>query len=382
MVTAPTCEDPGYTTYTCFCGHSYVGDEVAATGHSYADGVCTKCGAVDSSEGESDPIVAPILKGASFSLSFESEILVNFYYTVSDMSEVVEQGMLVFYTNPASADISAANDVYSGSIANGSLFVNTTKGIAAKYMGDYRYYAAYVKLTDGTYAYSPLYQYSPKKYATNMLSKDSTSAGQKALCVAMLNFGAAAQKYFGYRTDDLMNKDLTAEQQALVIPYEASLFKGAIAADSAKTANFPKNADAFSGRSATVSFEGAFAINYYFTPSKTVAGEMTMYYWSPEAYATATELTTANASGSITMVASGDGSYWGQVSGIAAKYLDETYYVAGVYTDAAGNTCCTGVIAYSLSRYCINNAKDGNPMQELAANTAMYGYYAKLYFTK
>jgi hypothetical protein len=109
---------------------------------------------------------------------------------------------------------------------------------------------------------------------------------------------------------------------------------------------------------------------------------MTMYYWSPEAYAAAAELTTANASGSITMIASGDGSYWGQVSGIAAKYLDETYYVAGVYTDASGNTYCTGIIAYSLSRYCINNAKDGNAMQELAANTAMYGYYAKLYFTK
>jgi hypothetical protein len=28
----------------------------------------------------------------------------------------------------------------------------------------------------------------------------------------------------------------------------------------------------------------------------------------------------------------------------------------------------------------MNNAKPGKNMQELAANTAMYGYYAKLYF--
>ena len=35
VVTAPTCTEAGYTTYTCACGHSYTADEVAATGHSY-----------------------------------------------------------------------------------------------------------------------------------------------------------------------------------------------------------------------------------------------------------------------------------------------------------------------------------------------------------
>ena len=379
VVTAPTCEDPGYTTYTCACGDSYVGDEVAATGHSYVDGTCSVCGAADP---DYAPAVLPTLTGSGFSLSFESEILVNFYYTVSDTTDVVEQGMLVFYNDPGAADFAKADDVYTDAVSNNGVYLNTTKGIAAKYMGDSRYYCAYAKLSDGTVAYSKLYQYSPKKYATNMLSKASTSAEQKALCVAMLNYGAAAQNYFAYKTDDLMNASLTAEQQALVIPYDATLFKGAIAADASKTGNFPKNAEAFSSRSATVSFEGAFAINYYFAPSNTIVGDMTLYYWTPADYAAAGELTAANATGTMTMVASGDGSYWGQVSGIAAKYLDETYYVAGVYTDAEGNTYCTGIIAYSLSRYCLNNAKDGNPMQELAANTAMYGYYAKLYFTK
>jgi hypothetical protein len=54
--------------------------------------------------------------------------------------------------------------------------------------------------------------------------------------------------------------------------------------------------------------------------------------------------------------------------------------VAGVYTDANGNTHCTGIIAYSLSKYCMNNAKPGKAMQELAAATAMYGYYANIHF--
>ena len=41
-VTAPTCTEAGYTTYTCACGYSYVGDEVAAKGHTAgADATCT-----------------------------------------------------------------------------------------------------------------------------------------------------------------------------------------------------------------------------------------------------------------------------------------------------------------------------------------------------
>lgn len=35
VVTAPTCTQAGYTTYTCSCGDSYQGAYVAATGHSY-----------------------------------------------------------------------------------------------------------------------------------------------------------------------------------------------------------------------------------------------------------------------------------------------------------------------------------------------------------
>ena len=36
VVTAPTCTEDGYTTYTCYCGESYIGDIVEATGHSYS----------------------------------------------------------------------------------------------------------------------------------------------------------------------------------------------------------------------------------------------------------------------------------------------------------------------------------------------------------
>ena len=48
-VTAPTCTQKGYTTYTCSCGYSYVADEIAALGHtevvaSRLEPICTEEG--------------------------------------------------------------------------------------------------------------------------------------------------------------------------------------------------------------------------------------------------------------------------------------------------------------------------------------------------
>ncbi len=386
-VVAPTCTENGYTAHTCACGDSYTTDETPATGHTFVDGNCVHCGASNGSssenEGEQDELPLPVVTAKSFTLSFEDEVLVNFYYTVSDMTNVVEHGMLVFYTNPTSSIYELADVVYNDPTYDSARarYGVTTDGIPAKAMGDTRYYVGFAKLSYGVYVYSDMYEYSPKKYSMNMLNKASTSEKQKALCVAMLNYGAAAQSYFGYNTHDLMNSELTAEQQALVIPYDKTLFVGTVAADANKLGDFTATATGFSKKSATVSFEGAFCVNYYFTPDTTVSGDMTLYIWTPEAYASADVLTAANAAETMTMVPGSDGRYWGQVSGIAAKCLDETYYVAGVYTDAHGNTYCTGVVAYSLSKYCISKAVDGNEMQELAAATAMYGYYAKQYFT-
>lgn len=123
-----------------------------------------------------------------------------------------------------------------------------TDGIAAKNLADNIYMKAYAKLSDGSYVYSNLVTYSPKKYADSRLA-NSSNEKMKALCVAMLNYGAAAQKYFNYKTDTLMNADLTAKQQALVTGYNASYFTGAVAADSSKIGSFVKTADGFSSRS-------------------------------------------------------------------------------------------------------------------------------------
>ena len=49
VITSPTCTEQGYTTYTCDCGETYVGNYVEALNHNYVDRGCTLCGARNTS---------------------------------------------------------------------------------------------------------------------------------------------------------------------------------------------------------------------------------------------------------------------------------------------------------------------------------------------
>ena len=377
VVTAPTCTEGGYTTYTCtICGDSYVADEMDATAHSYVNGYCDICGDKDPDYVE---IVIPTLSLSYPTLSFEAEILYNVYYTVNDVSSVVEMGLVTFETRDAEGTVDTALEIISGYIGSDGTYMVRSNGIPAKNLADVVYFKVYAKLTDGTYVYSQVAGYNGVAYARTIFSAANSSDEIKALMVAMLNYGAEAQLYFGYKTDSLMNAELTDEQKALVRPYDESMIDDVVSADSSKTGSFVLDRTAFSSIYPSVSFDGAFSINYYFGNSLAADNGMTLYIWDADTYESAEQLTTDNAIASMEMVDNG-GVFWGVVAGIAAKEIDETVYVSGVYT-CNGVTYSTGVIAYSLGRYCESIAgNDGSAAQGLGAATAVYGYYAENYF--
>jgi hypothetical protein len=333
---------------------------------------------VQSNVGEMDPgeVINGTIDLVGASLSFEDEILTNLYFTVSDVN-ATEMGLLTWSSEPVNGTIENAENIYVGAayVERNDQYMVQTAGIAAKNLGDDIYMRVYAKTENGI-VYSDVTKYSPKQYALSRL-KNSQNENMKALCVAILNYGAAAQEFFGYKTEDLMNASLTADQKALVNAYSADLVTGAVAADASKIGTFAKT-DGFSAKSASVSFEGAFAINYYFSTSAEAAGDVTFFYWNAADYVKVNVLTADNATGTFAMDQQSNGVYWAQVAGIAAKELDDTFYVAAMYTDANGNTYCTGVIAYSVSQYCVNNANTA--MADLAQATAVYGYHAKNYF--
>ena len=105
---------------------------------------------------------------------------------------------------------------------------------------------------------------------------------------------------------------------------------------------------------------------------------MKLYYWKQADYDGAVVLTPSNATGSIKLTLV-DGQYQGDISGISAKDLDETIYVAAGY-NSNGSSYCSGVLPYSIGAYCVSQASKGGDVQQLAQATAVYGYYAKQYF--
>ena len=56
VVTEPTCTERGYTIHTCAtCGDNYIDSETDALGHSYINGICTACGEEDPTDPDEEP---------------------------------------------------------------------------------------------------------------------------------------------------------------------------------------------------------------------------------------------------------------------------------------------------------------------------------------
>ncbi len=351
--------------------YRYVNGELGD--HDFVDGVCSVCGEVS--------FVAPTLKPAYTTVSFEGQIQMNIYFDAENVDSLGMDnlGLLTWTSAHPDGTIEDADAIIPGAYANGTRYVVHTNGISAKNLGDTVYFKIYAKLADGSYVYTDMYSTSPRNYAMSILNNASAGENIKALCAAMLNYGAAAQRYFGYKSYSLMNSDLTEEHQALVLPYDETMMDSIVPVDSSKTENFLRSQGAFSSAYPKVSFEGAFSINYYFINTYDIDDSMTLYYWTEEDYAKADVLTEENATAVVPMNYD-DVHYWGSVPNIVARKMDSTVYAAATYT-CEGEVFCTGVIAYSLGNYCESIAANANSdAQELASLTAVYGYYAEAYF--
>ena len=356
-----TCTAPKTCTV---CGET----EGEALGHSYENNVCTVCGQ------ENVPV-----KLDSASLSFKEKIHYNIFFSLGldETVELSDMGLILFNSLKADGTVDDAIAIYSGAVEVDGKYMIATDGVHAKRLGDTIYFRVYAKLADGSYVYSKTVQYSAVTYAEHILAGDQPESA-KALVVAMLNYGAAAQQFFGYNTDNLVNAFLTEEQKALPEQYRDDMVSTVPVVAAEKQGSFANN-KGFSKRMPAVSFEGAFEINYFFTPAYAPVDGITLYYWTEADFEANEVLTADNATGSIRLEGTGTEQYRGDIGGIAAKSLSENIYVAAIYSDGI-TTHTSGVLGYSIGAYCGSLATKSGAMADLAMATAVYGYHAKAYF--
>ena len=137
---------------------------------------------------------------SSASLALRDEVQFIGYFKIENIdASTATMGLITYKTQPTEISVETAEEVIPGAVYDSAKdrYIGYSQGVPAKEMGDTYYIAAYAQLADGSYVYSGIKEISVKKYAYTMLPLTSDENLQKLL-IAMLNYGAEAQLYFGY----------------------------------------------------------------------------------------------------------------------------------------------------------------------------------------
>ena len=241
VVTPPTCTSAGYTTHTCsVCGDSYTDTPVEALGHDFGEwtvttpATCTEageetrhCSRCDATEtrviaasghdyvetvvtqatytqeglivytcdicGNSYEEIVPKRKAATYStsLSLDDSIDINFYVSNVDAAADLEKFRIV-YTFGETETTGYLNSYLKNHFV--------IARCAAKEIGDVvniRVFYSDELINE--------FNYSARTYCESKLSNAESKIALRDLCKATLDYGAYAQQYFEYNTDNLAN---------------------------------------------------------------------------------------------------------------------------------------------------------------------------------
>ncbi|MBQ8000987.1 MAG: starch-binding protein [Ruminococcus sp.] len=135
---------------------------------------------------------------AGYSISLGDTIGVKFYYSLSDDVAQDADAKVVFTVPDSGSTYTYEQSIGSAEIIDG--FYVFTCYVAAKEMTS-KIQAQFVS----SIVESEVTEYTVKDYAVYMIQRADVYAAEQALVKAMLNYGAAAQIYFDYNTDNLAN---------------------------------------------------------------------------------------------------------------------------------------------------------------------------------
>ena len=200
--------------------------------------------------------IAAALEGNS--LSLDGDIGINFYMSLSDDVRESLNAYMLFTTSSGTSKVYVRDVKNSPRTVNGKTYYVFNCGTPAKEMNRNVTAQMYIngnKLGDEMV-------FSVRDYAEYLIAHQNEEQFKNAapVAIAMLNYGAAAQNYFGADTSDLANKDLAASDQ-IVPEVNASIINRPFAGSS----NLPAGVG-FAGASLALNSETTLSL--YFTSDK------------------------------------------------------------------------------------------------------------------
>ena len=285
------------------------------------------------------------------SLLFRDIIKIRYYYDFTEFAgEISDTGLFIWseeeYNKYLNNELTTAPYEVKGLAQradNKNIYYGESDGIPAKNMIDKQFAMAYVVLKDGTTVYTEVCEFSPVMYAQIILAPESTQVEtMKNLAATLMNYGAAAQLHFGYKTETLMNDWMDADRKT--VSFSEDLIQALPSFDAAKFALTNDTTVRKAGSSLT--FVGNIKQNFYFDVQNSAidnASEMKVLYWTESEYNAYTELTAENAHKADLVydaensAKAGINCYRAVFGGVSAKDLRDAFVVAVYYKDAQGN---------------------------------------------
>ena len=348
---------------------------------------------------ETERLVTIVDRGNTLMLKGMVHICQYLAFQNIDMSqeEILENAGLEIVTEKGTEY--TASLVYSGPYQGYEEYYAQTDGIPAKELGDYMIFTPFISV-DGVKVYGESKTYGVLDYVDKAVRTNKEAL--KTTLVGLLNYGSAAQTYFSYKADDLMNACLqTYVEQGLLnadyleLNWDSNLLTAAVEPSEAMSVNFPATGT-ITDNGKSLYLKGAISINYYKgighdNSAFVNATEKKMYFWTEKDYNTlassGTPLSKDNASYSIE---AGDPSYstkYGYEYQLisdqyAAKSLGETLYSVFCIIDVNGVEHCSGVEVYSPEVFAYKAINSSNTaLAAVAKWMVVYGERAKTYFS-
>ena len=196
-VTAPTCTNEGYVTYTCSeCGQTYTQTTAPALGHDFVNGVCTRCGKADTSSS----ITVTFINGGS-TFQTQSNVRSGAYPASPGTPSLSKSGWTYAFKGWTTVN-PGANAVYNGqSLAN----VTSTPVTASV-----TYYAVYTVSGSGQNVSASVSASGNTTVGSTLRSGiDSLFSGMSGHSFSTLTFSSTSSSSYGTLYANSNKKSLT-----------------------------------------------------------------------------------------------------------------------------------------------------------------------------
>lgn len=379
----PTCTKGGFTqgSHCSVCSQIIEPRySIDATGHSYLSIVtpatittdeiitytCVNCGDTHLKTASLDLVN---FKTKAISLSLESDLTMNF--KVPKYFERWFENLYIEFTQ------------------------NNKKVIVTDFNGDEKYYvfpyrnispqsmndtvtATVYGTRNGILYHGESVDFSVAQYVYGMLERDNENVKLRTLLVDLLNYGAAAQTYQNYKTNNLVNADLTDEQKCW-----ASTDKLNLVNVTDKNYNTVENASV-TWKSVGLNLSNGIALRYTFN-TKTIDGiQFRLICEGSEELVSFDGITPVdNGDGTYTykngfvLTDNGNGTYILVLDGLYADMMQKEIYI----TAMRGDTPVSNTIRYSIESYAkqVQDKMSDSKLRKLTDAMMRYGISAANY---